>query len=80
MIPKQKAVKDELLTIESDINTNTNDIRTLENTLNSANINQETTATVTGVDIVSLPKTEHMRSRDVWTEMREFGGGVLGMS
>lgn len=56
-IMSQKAVTDEISTIEADIITNTNDIRTLENTLNSVNINQETIATVTGVDIVSLPKT-----------------------
>lgn len=33
------------------------EISSLENTLNSANINQETTATVTGVDTIALPKT-----------------------
>lgn len=33
------------------------EIASLENTLNSANINQETTATATGVDVVALPKT-----------------------
>lgn len=32
-------------------------VASLENTINSANINQETTATVTGVDTVALPKT-----------------------
>lgn len=32
-------------------------VTTLENVISSANINQETTATVTGVDTVSLPKT-----------------------
>ena len=33
------------------------EIASLENTLNSANINQETTATASGVDTVALPKT-----------------------
>lgn len=32
-------------------------VASLENTLNSANINQETTATVSGVDTIALPKT-----------------------
>jgi len=32
-------------------------VATLENVINSANINQETTATATGVDTIALPKT-----------------------
>lgn len=55
----QKAVTD-LLSKKAGVEVvakNASDIRTLENVINSANINQETTATATGVDTVALPKT-----------------------
>ena len=47
-------VRNEL--IESDMVTGAR-VATLENVISSANINQETTATASGVDTISLPKT-----------------------
>ena len=47
-------------------------IASLENTLNSANINQETTATVNGVDTVALPKT----AADTGMQVQLFGQSV----
>lgn len=63
-VASSKLLDDELTALENTVDAvtadtlgNTADIRLLENVINSANINQETTATATGVDTVLLPKT-----------------------